>query len=157
MLGAAQSLPGARGASVTRGFDPPNVWTPFGAFSMLALQGEGQIVHLKGQVPLDREGQLVGAGDMRAQTRQVLANIEAVLSSLGGSMADVISLVHYTTDIDQFMTTGDIRKKFFAAPYPVTTTVEVRRLYRPDVMIEITAVAEIPRDRFIPPKRGEGA
>ena len=66
-------------------------------------------------------------------------------------MSDVVSLTHYTTDIDGFMQTGDIRTAFFADPYPVTTTVQVARLYDPDVLIEITAIAEIPRDRFRPP------
>jgi 2-iminobutanoate/2-iminopropanoate deaminase len=55
------------------------------------------------------------------------------------------SLVHYATDIEQFMGKGDIRKEFFAAPFPVTTTVQVMRLYHTDLLIEITAMAEIPR------------
>jgi 2-iminobutanoate/2-iminopropanoate deaminase len=129
-------------------FNPPDVWSPFGAFSMAVLQGNGQIVHLKGQVALDREGHVVGAGDMRAQTRQALENIQTVLQSIGGSMGDILSLVHHVTDIRQFMATGDIRRAFFAPPYPVTTTVEVAALYEPDLMVEITATAEIPRDRF---------
>ena len=124
------------------------VWSPFGAFSMAAIQGAGQIVHLKGQISLDSDGQVVGARDMRAQVRKALENIQDVLTSMGGRMTDVASLVHYATDIEQFMDSGDIRKEFFAAPYPVTTTVEVTRLYHPELMIEITAVAEIPRDRF---------
>ncbi len=132
-------------------FNPATIWQPFGAFSMVAAQGDGQIVHLKGQVALDRDGRLIGTGDMRAQVRKVLENIAAVLASLGGKMGDVISLTHYTTDIDGFMQTGDIRTAFFADPYPVTTTVQVARLYDPDVLIEITAIAEIPRDRFRPP------
>ncbi len=131
-------------------FNPAQIWQPFGAFSMAVAQGDGQIVHLKGQVALDRDGRLVGEGDMRAQVRKVLENIAAVLASLGGKMGDVISLTHYTTDIDGFMDTGDIRTAFFADPYPVTTTVQVARLYDPDVLIEITAIAEIPRDRFRP-------
>ena len=81
---------------------------------------------------------------MRTQTRKVLENIEAVLASMGGRMEDVISLAHYVTDIEAFMTTGDIRRGFFAAPFPVTTTVEVRRLYRPELVVEISAIAEIP-------------
>ena len=128
--------------------NPPGVWPPFGAFSMAVLQGAGQIVHLKGQLALDPAGQIVGPGDMRAQVRQALQNIAAVLASMGGQMGDIVSLVHYATDIEQFMVTGDIRRAFFTAPYPVTTTVQVARLYRPDLLIEITAVAEIPRDRF---------
>ncbi len=132
-------------------FNPPDLWQPFGAFSMGAVQGEGQVVHLKGQVALDRDGQVVGKGDVRAQVRRTLENIQAALSHVGGELGDVFSLTHYTTDIDAFMGSGDIRKEFFAAPYPVTTTVEVARLYDPDLLVEITAIAEIPRDRFRPP------
>lgn len=128
--------------------NPPGVWAPFGAFSMAVIQGTGQMVHLKGQVALDRSGQVVGPGDTRAQTRKTLENVEAVLSSLGGKMEDIVSLTHYVTDIEAFMTTGDIRREFFAEPYPVTTTVQIARLYDRDLMVEITAIAEIPRDRF---------
>lgn len=129
-------------------FNPPHVWAPFGAFSMAVVQGDGRIVHLKGQVALDRAGAVVGAGDMRAQTRQVLENIRTMLAAFGGTTADIVSLTHYVTDIAAFMTTGDIRREFFAAPFPVTTTVEVAALYRPELVVEITALAEIPRDRF---------
>ena len=128
--------------------NPANVWSPFGAFSMAVIQGEGRIVHLKGQVALDAQGQVVGAGDMRLQLRKVLENIRDVLASMGGQMGDIVSLVQYATDIAQFMGAGDIRKEFFAAPFPVTTTVEIKRLYQPDLMIEIAAIAEIPRERF---------
>ncbi len=132
-------------------FNPREVWQPFGAFSMLVAQGDGRIVHLKGQVPLDPDGALIGKGDLRAQVRQTLENIEAVLASVGGTMADVVSLTHYTTDIGAFMSAGDIRARFFAEPYPVTTTVEVARLYDPEIQVEITATAEIPRERYHPP------
>ena len=130
------------------GFNPPGVWSPFGAFSMAVIQGVGQVVHLKGQVALDVEGHVVGKGDMRTQTRRTLENIRAVLASVGGTMQDIVSLTHYVTDIDTFMTTGDIRTQFFREPYPVTTTVQVVRLYHPDLLVEITATAEVPRDRF---------
>ena len=131
--------------------NPQEIWQPFGAFSMAAMPGDGQLVFLKGQVALDRNGALVGEGDMRAQLRQVLENIGAVLASLGGEMIDVISLTQHTTDIEAFMACGDIRQAFFTEPYPVTTTIEVSRLYRPDVLIEITAIAEIPRTRYRAP------
>ncbi|WP_175724124.1 RidA family protein [Burkholderia ambifaria] len=128
--------------------NPPELWAPFGAFSMAVVQGDGRIVHLKGQVALDKDGHVVGAADMRAQVRQTLGNIRDVLAAMGGQMQDVISLVHYATDIDTFLQAGDIRETFFAEPYPVTTTVQVERLYRPDLLIEIAAIAEIPRARF---------
>ena len=129
-------------------FNPENLWRPFGAFSMAVLQGSGQVVHLKGQVALDASGTVVGAGEMGAQVHQTLTNIRTLLIGLGGRMSDVFSLTHYTTDIQAFMKSGDIRKEFFAPPYPVATTVEVAGLYHPDLMIEITASAEIPRERF---------
>lgn len=131
--------------------NPDDLWTPFGAFSMVAVQGDGRIVRLKGQVALDADGVLVGPGDMQAQVRQVLANIETALTSVGGTMADVMELIHYTTDIDAFMACGDIRASVFAPPYPITTTVQVAALYRPDVVVEIAAVVEVPLERFRSP------
>jgi 2-iminobutanoate/2-iminopropanoate deaminase len=132
-------------------FNPAEVWKPFGAFAMGAVQGEGHVVYVKGQVALDKDGRVVGKGDMRAQVRKTLENIRAILRSVGGDLGDVFSLTHYATDIDAFMKTGDVRKEFFAEPYPVTTTVQVTRLYDPDIWIEITAIAEIPRERFRTP------
>jgi 2-iminobutanoate/2-iminopropanoate deaminase len=133
-------------------FNPSGIWPPFGTFSMAVLQGDGQVVYLKGQVALDVLGQVVGLGDIRKQVRKTLENIRDVLASMGGRMSDTMSLVHYATDIEAFMATSDIRAEFFAAPYPVTTTVQIQRLYHPDLMIEITAIAEIPRSRFHLPK-----
>ena len=66
-------------------------------------------------------------------------------------MADILSLLQHTTDMKAFMASGDVRAQYFNEPFPVTTTVEVSALYHPDIMIEITAVAEIPRSRFRDP------
>lgn len=133
-------------------FNPKDIWQPFGTFSMAVLQGGGQIVHLKGQVALDSDGRVVGAGDMRAQTRQVLENIQTVLRGLGGEMADILTLTQHVTDIAAFMWTRDLRREYFQAPYPATTTVQVGALYDPALMVEITAVAEIPKERFKRPR-----
>ena len=129
-------------------FNPPDLWQPFGPFSQIAIQGDGRIVHLKGQVALDRDGHIVGAGDIRAQLRQVLENIRTALASVGGEMGDILSLTNYVTDMDAFLAAGDIRREFFGAPFPVTTTVEVSRLYDRALLVEIAAIAEIPRSRF---------
>jgi 2-iminobutanoate/2-iminopropanoate deaminase len=134
-------------------FNPQSVWSPFGAFSMGVIHGAGQIVYLKGQVALDRDGHVVGKDDMSAQTRKTLENIQTVLAAVGGVMGDIFSLTHFVTDIDQFMKTGDIRREFFRDPFPVTTTVQVVRLYDPNLLVEITAMAEIPRERFKRPER----
>ncbi|MGH1478934.1 MAG: RidA family protein [Geminicoccales bacterium] len=129
-------------------FNPPDVWSPFGAFSMGVVQGNGQIVYLKGQVALNQNGQVVGRQNMKAQVRKVLENIQTVLDYIGGRMGDIVSLTQYVTDIDAFMEAGAVRQEFFTPPFPVTTTVEVSRLYHLDLLVEITAIAEIPKDRF---------
>jgi enamine deaminase RidA (YjgF/YER057c/UK114 family) len=131
--------------------NPANLWQPFGAFSMAVVQGGGKILHLKGQVALDQQGNLVGEGDMQAQVGQVLANLDTVLAAFGGRMEDVYSLTHHVTDIEAFMGTGHIRNQYFKAPFPVTTTIEVSRLYDPLLLVEITASAEIPLERFRQP------
>lgn len=130
-------------------FDPEGVWRPFGAFSMAAAPGAGQLVQLKGQVALDRDGNVVGKGDMATQLVQVLENMTAVLASLGGRMSDIYALSTFTTDIEGFMTLGEIRARYFKPPYPVTTTIEISRLYHPDLTVEIAGSAEIPRERFV--------
>jgi len=113
-------------------FDPPELWQPFGPFSLGVVQGDGRIVHLKGQVALDRTGKIVGTGDMRTQLQQVLENIRQVLAHVGGEMQDIISLTQYVTDITLFTAAGDLRRAWFTAPYPVTSTVQVAALYHPD-------------------------
>ena len=138
-----------------KSYNPDGIWKPFGAFSMAVAQGPGKIVHLKGQVSLDEKGNIVGEGNIEAQVEQVLENIEKVLSIFGGRMGDIYTLTHHVTDIEKFMSTGHIRTRYFEPPYPVTTTVEVSRLYNPALMVEITGSAEIPLDRFKEPERSE--
>ena len=136
-------------------FDPDSVWKPFGAFSQAVVQGTGKIVHLKGQVSLDKEGGIVGERDIDAQVDKALENINAILSEFGGRMEDIYSLTHHVTNIEEFMKTGHIRTQYFKPPYPVTTTVEVTRLYHPDLLVEITGSAEIPLERYVEPQRSE--
>jgi 2-iminobutanoate/2-iminopropanoate deaminase len=63
-------------------------------------------------------------------------------------MGDILSLTNHVVDMDAFLAAGDIRRAFFTAPYPVTTTVEVARLYDHALLVEISVVAEIPPGRF---------
>lgn len=132
-------------------YDPPGVWKPFGAFSMAVVQGQGRVIHLKGQVALDQNGDIVGKNDMASQVERTLENIKLILSGFGGRMEDVTSLTHHVTDIDAFMKTGNIRTRYFKPPYPITTTVEVSRLFQPNLLVEITGSAEIPTERFNEP------
>jgi len=133
---------------MAKSFNPDTVWAPFGAFSQSVISGSGKTVYLKGQVALDRDGNIVGEGDMQTQVTQVLENIQTILASMNGQMSDIVSLQQFTTDIGAFMQAGQVRATFFKPPFPVTTTLEVSALYDPRLLIEITAIAEIPSDRF---------
>ncbi|MEM8849343.1 MAG: RidA family protein [Pseudomonadota bacterium] len=136
---------------MAKSFDPPGVWAPFGPFSQAVIGGEGRRVYLKGQVSLDADGEVVGEGDMATQVEQVLQNMVSILSAFGGRLSDLVSVQQFTTDIQSFMRCGEVRARFFSAPFPVTTTVEVSSLYDPRLLVEITGIAEIPVDRFVMP------
>lgn len=137
---------------MAKSFNPDLVWKPFGAFSQIVIGGSGKVAYLKGQVSLDPDGQIVGIDDMNVQVEQVLTNIKTLLASMNGRMSDIVSLTQFTTDIQAFMQAGDVRQRYFEAPYPVTTTIEVKSLYDPRLLVEITAIAEIPVARFINPE-----
>ncbi len=136
---------------MAKSFDPPGVWAPFGAFSQAVIAGNGRTIYLKGQVALNADGGIVGEGDMAAQVEQILQNMAAILDEMGGRLSDVVSLQQFTTDIQTFMRCGETRARFFEAPFPVTTTLEVSSLFDPRLLVEITGIAEIPADRFVMP------
>ncbi len=136
---------------MAKSFNPPKLWAPFGAFSQSVIAGDGKTIYLKGQVALDTDGQVVGEGDMAAQVAQVLENMSDILEVMGGRMSDIVSLQQFTTDIQAFMKCGEVRMRYFEAPFPVTTTLEVSSLYDARLLVEVTGVAEIPLDRFVLP------
>ena len=128
-------------------FDAPGTVKPFGIFSSAAWQPEGKVLHVSGQVAQDTTGSVMGKGDIRAQTRQVLENIRTVLASAGGTMDDVARVTVYVTDMSGLAQIHEVRGQYFRRPYPASTLVEVKRLVKPEYLIEIDAVAVIPADR----------
>ena len=142
---------------MNQGFNPPGVWQPFGAFSLGVVQGEGRVIQLCGQIPWDENKKLVGRGNIQLQTKQCLENIKAVLSHVGGTLQDVSSLELYVTDLADLEGIHKIRSQYFGETRPVSTLVKVSQLIDPEMLIEITATAVIPHDRFIAPetKRAE--
>jgi 2-iminobutanoate/2-iminopropanoate deaminase len=108
--------------------------------------GNCQMIILTGQVPLDRNGQLVGKGDLSKQTEQVFLNIKGIVSELGGTMENVIKLGVYMTDVSQIQNFRDVRNKFISNRNPPTSTlVQVSKLFRDDVLIEIEATVVVPK------------
>jgi enamine deaminase RidA (YjgF/YER057c/UK114 family) len=93
------------------------------------------------QVSKDREGKVVGKGDMRAQIERVGENIRLCLEAAGATLADLVRTTTYVTDIDEFFKHSDIRHRYFGPALPTSTTIEVRRLALPDYLVEIDALA----------------
>jgi 2-iminobutanoate/2-iminopropanoate deaminase len=103
---------------------------------------EGQrMIFIAGQLARDREGHVVGKGDMRVQIRQVGENIKAALQAAGASLSDLVKTTTYVTDIEEFFKHVDVRMEYFGAALPTSTTVEVRRLAHPDFLVEVEALA----------------
>jgi enamine deaminase RidA (YjgF/YER057c/UK114 family) len=128
--------------------NPPAMPAPHGYSQLVEVPAGQRLVFLSGQVPLDSAGTLVGAGDFRAQARQVFENLRAGLAAAGSTFNDVVKLNFCVLDAGQLPVLREVRDQYVntAAP-PVSTLVEVRRLFRDDVLLEVEAVAVAkPRD-----------
>ena len=101
----------------------------------------GNMVFVSGQVAFDAQQQIVGLGDIKAQTRQVLENIKAVLEEAGATMDDVVKVTVFITDMGHFPQIHEVRAQYFKDDYPASTMVEVKALAHPDLLIEMEAVA----------------
>jgi reactive intermediate/imine deaminase len=118
---------------------PKNLHRPFGYAHAIQID---KTLHISGQIPLDMDLNVVGKNDMAVQAEQVYGNLKKVLEDAGGTMSNIVMLNIYCTDIESFdKETRGPRKKYFGDYYPAITAVEVKRLYRPDFMIEVEAVA----------------
>ena len=109
---------------------------------VVVVEGK-KTIFVSGQLARGPAGEVVGAGDMRAQLRQVGENIKAALEAAGATLADIVKTNTYVTDIDEFFKHPDVRAEIFGQSLPTSTTVEVRRLSHPDLMVEIEAIAMI--------------
>jgi 2-iminobutanoate/2-iminopropanoate deaminase len=102
-----------------------------------------RLIFVSGQLARDKEGRVVGVGDMHAQLRQTLENVRAALEAAGASLSDLVRTNTYVTDIDEYFRHTDVRMEYYSHAMPTSTTVEVRRLAQPELMIEIDAIAAV--------------
>ena len=119
---------------------------------MGVAQQDGHVIHLTGQVSWDENEAIVGKGDVEAQTRQCFRNILALLESVGGRLEDIVSVTTYFTDRSQLPAIQRVRTEFFDEhSAPVSTSVMVAGLGHEDFLVELTPIAIVPAERFIPP------
>jgi 2-iminobutanoate/2-iminopropanoate deaminase len=108
--------------------------------------GNCQMIVLSGQVPIDKNGNLVGKDNLSKQTEQVFLNIQNIISEFGGTMDNLIKIGIYMVDVSQVQIFREVRDKYVNLKKPPTSTlVEVSKLFRDDVLIEIEATAIIPK------------
>jgi enamine deaminase RidA (YjgF/YER057c/UK114 family) len=136
-------MPNDTPPSITR-IDPPELGTPPG-YSQVVDVSADRIIFIAGQTAVDRDGNVVGKDDFAAQATQVFRNLAIALEAAGCTAANLVKLTVYLTDMDNLSRYREARNSFFASvtppAAPAVTLVEVAKLYGPDFMIEIEAIA----------------
>ncbi len=118
--------------------NPPGLPTPLAAYSQVVRKGS--IVATAGAVALDAEGNVVGEGDIEAQTRAVLENIRTALEAAGASMQDVIKTTVFISDMSDYKGMNVVYNEFFSDAPPARSTLRAE-LVLPSLLVEIEALA----------------
>ena len=125
--------------------NPDTVAAAMGTYSQAVRveTGDAVWIHVSGQIAIDREGTLVGPGDLRAQTRQVFENLKAILEANGATFADAVKIGTYLTTLDDLAAMREVRSEYLTSDPPASTAVQVVALVVPDALIEIDLVAVV--------------
>jgi enamine deaminase RidA (YjgF/YER057c/UK114 family) len=133
-------------AAAIRRVNPPELGTPPG-YSQVVDVHAGRIIFIAGQTALDQKGNLVGKSDFAAQAAQVFKNLSTALQSVGCAASNLVKLTVFLRNMDNLPIYREARNRFFATTTPpaapAVTLVEVSKLYGPDFMIEIEAIAAV--------------
>ena len=135
-------------AKLVQPVNPPSLAKPAGYSHGIEVQG-GKTIFISGQVALDKDGQLVGTGDIVRQFSQICQNLKAVLLARAVQINDIVKLTIYVLDKSAYKRNakeiGAVYREFFGRHYPAMTFLEVNGLYDDDqgCMIEIEAVAVV--------------
>ena len=127
--------------------NPPTLSKPTGYTHIVEVSGPTKLVYISGQIALDKDGQVVGAGDMKAQAEQVFKNLEAALTAAGAKFTDVVKMNTFITDMDKAAAVREVRARYFGDTTPASTLVQVVHLARPELMLEIEVIAAVPISR----------
>jgi enamine deaminase RidA (YjgF/YER057c/UK114 family) len=125
--------------------NPPGLVAPTG-YTHVVVAADRRTVYIAGQVAFDSAGKLVGGSDFKAQAEQVFANLRRALGSVDASFADVVKTTTFITDAKQVPALRDIRSRYLDPEHPpANTLLVISALARPELLIEIEAVAVLRR------------
>jgi enamine deaminase RidA (YjgF/YER057c/UK114 family) len=129
-----------------KNINPDTLMAPRGFTQVVAVSGASKLVYLAGQVAVDKDGKLVGAGDLAAQAKQTAANVKAALTAAGATPADVVKTNIYVVNYkaSDYAAIREARAELFgtAAP-PASTMVGVAALAVDGLLIEIEVIAAL--------------
>ncbi len=126
-------------------FHADDVAPPAGVFSQaIKVPAQGHLIYVSGLTARNLDGSTHAPGDVRAQTRRVLDNLQRVLAAGGATLADVVRVVVYVRDMRDFKAIHEVRAGYFPHDPPASTMVEVSRLVHDDMLVEIEATAVVP-------------
>jgi 2-iminobutanoate/2-iminopropanoate deaminase len=120
---------------------PNSVADPRPRYSQGIVTDGGKVLFIAGQTASDAQGNVVGKGDIKAQTRQVFDNIKAVLEAAGGSLDNVVMTTTYITDRKYREGYNEVRRGIYKKDPPTSTLVIISGLANEDYMIEIAGIA----------------
>ena len=131
-------------STVVRFLNPASMPQSVGYTQLVEVTGS-KMLYLSGQVAINPAGQIIGTGDLHAQTQQVFENLKAGLAAVGATFEHVVKLHLYLLDITQIQIVRDVRDRYINTQFPpASTAIEVRRLFRDELLIEIDAIAALP-------------
>ncbi len=102
----------------------------------------GNVLYVSGTLALDAQGKLVGAGDVRAQTRHVLESIKAVLAAAGGKMSDIAFNQIFLKDLADYAAMNEVYREYFPANPPARYCIRAD-LVKPEFLVEIASTAHL--------------
>jgi enamine deaminase RidA (YjgF/YER057c/UK114 family) len=105
---------------------------------------KGKLLCIAGQTATDAQGNLMAPGDMVAQTRQALSNIQRIVEAAGGSMVDVVKTTDFVTTTHNYKATAEVRRAFWTQGFPAATGIVVEQLRPAGALIEVSALAVLP-------------
>jgi reactive intermediate/imine deaminase len=123
--------------------NPPTLSKPTGYTHIVEVSGPVKTIYISGQIALDKDGKVVGEGDMKAQAEQVFKNLEAALTAAGAKFTDVVKMNTFITDMDKAAAVREVRARYFGETTPASTLVQVVKLARPEFMLEIEVIAAV--------------